>query len=152
MDWKELFAHCWNSSLEYNLRVNDYIIHPDKLDTPERVAYYDRSAAGTIQRMEEYIEALRGYRQALAARYAALASMPYGYRLDLIRRRGWSNKRVTYTVSLVREYQDGHEEAEESTTYSGAQRREAFKAFEALKQSRPGIACNVDIEKRSWER
>ena len=152
MDWKELFAHCWNSSLEYNLRVNDYIIHPDKLDTPERVAYYDRSAAGTIQRMEEYIEALRGYRQALAARYAALASMPYGYRLDLIRRRGWSNKRVTYTVSLVREYQDGHVEAEESTTYSGAQRREAFKAFEALKQSRPGIACNVDIEKRSWER
>ena len=152
MDWKELFAHCWNSSLEYNLRVNDYIIHPDKLDTPERVAYYDRSAAGTIQRMEEYIEALRGYRQALAARYAALASMPYGYRLDLIRRRGWSNKRVTYTVSLVREYQDGHEEAEEITTYSGAQRREAFKAFEALKQSRPGIACNVDIEKRSWER
>lgn len=152
MDWKELFAHCWNSSLEYNLRVNDYIIHPDKLDTPERVAYYDRSAAGTIQRMEEYIEALRGYRQALAARYAALASMPYGYRLDLIRRRGWSNKRVTYTVSLVREYQDGHEEAEESATYPGAQRREAIKVFEDLKKSRPGIACNVDIEKRPWEK
>ena len=152
MDWKELFAHCWNNSLECNIRVNDCIIHPDKLDTPDRIAYYDRSAAGTIQRMEEYIEALRGYRQALAARYAALASMPYGYRLDLIRRRGWYDKRVTYAVSLVREYQDGHEEAEESTTYSGAQRREAFKAFEALKQSRPGIACNVDIEKRSWER
>ena len=152
MDWKELFVHCWNSSLEYNIRVNDYIIHPDKLTTPERVAYYDRSAAGTIQRMEEYIEALRGYRQALAARYAALASMPYDYRLDLIRRRGWSDKRVTYTVALVREYQDGHEEAEESTTYPGAQRREALKAFEALKRSRPGIACNVDIEKRPWEK
>ena len=55
MDWKELFVHCWNSSLEYNIRVNDYIIHPDKLTTPERVAYYDRSASGTIQRMEEYI-------------------------------------------------------------------------------------------------
>lgn len=152
MDWKELFAHCWNNSLECNIRVNDCIIHPDKLDTPERIAYYDRSAAGTIQRMEEYIEALKGYRQALAARYVALASMPYGYRLDLIRRRGWYDKRVTYTVSLVREYQDGHEEAEESTTYPGTQRREAIKAFEALKKSHPGIACNVDIEKRPWER
>ena len=151
MDWKDLFAHCWNSSLEYNVRVNDYIIHPDKLTTPERVAYYDRSAAGTIQRMEEYIEALRGYRQALAARYAALASMPYDYRLDLIRRRGWHDKRVTYTVALVREYQDGHEEAEESTTYPGTQRREAIKAFEEMQHQRPGIQCRVQIEKASWE-
>lgn len=148
MEWKEIFRR----GREAEIRVSGYFQHPDKLTTPERVAYYDRSAAGTIQRMEEYIEALRGYRQALAARYAALASMPYGYRLDLIRRRGWYDKRVTYAVSLVREYQDGHEEAEESTTYPGTQRREAIKAFEALKKSRPGIACNVDIEKRPWER
>lgn len=148
MEWKEIFRR----GREAEIRVSGYFQHPDKLDTPERVAYYDRSAAGTIQRMEEYIESLRGYRQALAARYAALASMPYGYRLDLIRRRGWSDKRVTYTVALVREYQDGHEEAEESATYPGTQRREAIKAFEALKKSRPGIACNVDIEKRPWER
>ena len=147
MKWEEIFRR----GREAEIRVSGYFQHPDKLDTPERVAYYDRSAAGTIQRMEEYIEALRGYRQALAARYAALASMPYGYRLDLIRRRGWSDKRVTYTVALVREYQDGHEEAEESATYPGAQRREALKAFEALKRSRPGIACNMDIKKRPWE-
>lgn len=148
MEWEEIFRR----GREAEIRVSGYFQYPDKLTTPERVAYYDRSAAGTIQRMEEYIEALRDYRQALAARYAALASMPYGYRLDLIRRRGWSDKRVTYTVALVREYQDGHEEAEESTTYPGTQRREAIKAFEALKKSRPGIACNVDIEKRPWER
>lgn len=148
MKWEEIFRR----GREAEIRVSGYFQHPDKLDTPERVAYYDRSAAGTIQRMEAYIEALRGYQQALAARYAALASMPYDYRLDLIRRRGWSDKRVTYTVALVREYQDGHEEAEESTTYPGTQRREAIKAFEALKKSRPGIACNVDIEKRGWER
>ena len=148
MEWEEIFRR----GREAEIRVSGYFQHPDKLATPERVAYYDRSAAGTIQRMEEYIEALRGYRQALAARYAALASMPYGYRLDLIRRRGWHDKRVTYTVALVREYQDGHEEAEESTTYPGAQRREAIKAFEELKKSRPGIACNVDMEKRPWEK
>ena len=151
MDWKELFERSWRGD-EAEVKVYDHLRLPDKLTDLDGVTLYDRSAARAIKEMEEYIEALRGYRQALAARYAALASMPYGYRLDLIRRRGWSNKRVTYTVSLVREYQDGHEEAEESTTYSGAQRREAFKAFEALKKSRPGIACNVDIEKRPWEK
>lgn len=151
MDWKELFNRSWRGD-EAEIRVYDHLRLPDKLTGLYGVTLYDRSAARTIEQMEEYIEALRGYRQALAARYAALASMPYDYRLDLIRRRGWSDKRVTYTLALVREYQDGREEAEESTTYPGTQRREAIKAFEALKKSRPGIACNVDIEKRPWER
>lgn len=151
MEWKELFKRSWRGD-EAEVKVYDHLRLPDKLTDLDGVTLYDRSASGTIQRMEEYIEALRGYRQALAARYAALASMPYDYRLDLIRRRGWSDKRVTYTVALVREYQDGHEEAEESTTYPGTQRREALKAFEALKKSRPGIACNVDIGKRPWEK
>lgn len=151
MDWKELFERSWRGD-EAEVKVYDHLRLPDKLTDLDGVTLYDRSAARAIKEMEEYIEALRGYRQALAARYAALASMPYGYRLDLIRRRGWSDKRVTYTVALVREYQDGHEEAEESTTYPGSQRREAIKAFEALKKSRPGIACNVDIEKRPWEK
>ena len=144
MDWKELFERSWRGD-EAEVKVYDHLRLPDKLTDLDGVTLYDRSAARAIKEMEEYLEALRGYRQALAARYAALASMPYGYRLDLIRRRGWSDKRVTYTVALVREYQDGHEEAEESTTYPGAQRREALKAFEALKRSRPGIACNVDM-------
>lgn len=148
MEWEEIFRR----GREAEIRVSGYFQHPDKLDTPERVAYYDRSAAGTIQRMEEYIEALRGYRQALAARYAALASMPYDYRLDLIRRRGWSDKRVTYTVALVREYQDGHEQDEERTVYPGTERREAIKAFEEMQHERPGIQCRVQIEKESWER
>lgn len=151
MDWKELFERSWRGD-EAEVKVYDHLRLPDKLTDLDGVTLYDRSAARAIKEMEEYLEALKGYRQALAARYAALASMPYDYRLDLIRRRGWYDKRVTYTVALVREYQDGHEEAEESTTYPGAQRREAIKAFEELKKSRPGIACNVDIEKRPWEK
>lgn len=151
MEWKELFKRSWRGD-EVEVKVYDHLRLPDKLTDLDGVTLYDRSAARAIKEMEEYLEALRGYRQALAARYAALASMPYDYRLDLIRRRGWSDKRVTYTVALVREYQDGHEEAEESTTYPGTQRREAIKAFEELKKSRPGIACNVDIEKRPWEK
>lgn len=151
MDWKELFERSWRGD-EAEVKVYDHLRLPDKLTDLDGVTLYDRSAAGTIQRMEEYIEALRGYRQALAARYAALASMPYDYRLDLIRRRGWSDKRLTYTLSLVRVYQDGHEQDEERTVYPGTERREAIKAFEGMQHQRPGIQCRVQIEKASWER
>ena len=52
MEWEEIFRR----GREAEIRVSGYFQHPAKLTTPERVAYYDRSAAGTIQRMEEYIE------------------------------------------------------------------------------------------------
>lgn len=152
MTWESLFDHCWNSDKEAHIRVNDYIIHPEKLDTIERVKYYDGSAAETIQQMEEYIEQLRGYRQALAERYALLASMPYTYRLELIRHKGWHDKKVTYTLQLLRVYQDGHEEAEEKSTYPGTERRQALKDFEAMLKSRPGIASKKQIEKARWEK
>ena len=151
MTWQELFAHSWRGD-EVEIKIYDHLRHPDKLTDTDGIALYDRSAAGTIQRMEEYIEALRGYRQALAERYAALASMPYTLRLDLVRRKGWSDKKVTYTLSLVRVYQDGHEQDEERTVYPGTERREAIKKFEEMQHQRPGIQCRVQIEKASWER
>ena len=151
MEWKELFKRSWRGD-EAEVKVYDHLRLPDKLTDLDGVTLYDRSAARAIKEMEEYLEALKGYRQALAERYAALASMPYTLRLDLVRRKGWSDKKVTYTLSLVRVYQDGHEQDEERTVYPGTERREAIKEFEALKKSRPGIACNVDIEKRGWER
>lgn len=152
MTWETLFDHCWNSDKQVNIRINDYIIHPEKLGTIERVKYYDESAGRTIQKMDEYIDQLRGYRQALAERYAALASMPYTYRLELIRHKGWYDKKVTYTIQLLQVYQDGHEEVAEKTTYSGTERRQALKDYEAMKKSRPGIETKVDIEKARWER
>jgi hypothetical protein len=152
MNWQDLFSHCWNNSMEAQIQVRDYVIHPDKLTTPNRVAFYDRSAEETIKRMEEYVEALKGYRKALAERYAVLMTMPYNMRLDLIRNKGWSDKKVTYTLRLVRTYEDGHEEYDKEVIFPGVQRREALKAFETLKRERPGIECLVDIEKKSWEK
>ena len=151
MEWKELFKRSWRGD-EAEVKVYDHLRRPDKLTDLDGVTLYDRSAARAIKEMEEYLEALRGYRQALAERYAALASMPYTLRLDLIRRKGWSDKKVTYTLSLVRVYQDGHEQDEERTVYPGAERREAIKAFEEMQHHRPGIQCRVQIEKASWER
>lgn len=150
MDWKELFERSWRGD-EAEVKVYDHLRLPNKLTDLDGVTLYDRSAARAIKEMEEYLEALKGYRQALAERYAALASMPYTLRLDLIRRKGWSDKKVTYTLSLVRVYQDGHEQDEERTVYPGTERREAIKAFEEMQHQRPGIQCRVQIEKASWE-
>lgn len=132
MEWKELFKRSWRGD-EAEVKVYDHLRLPDKLTDLDGVTLYDRSAASSIQRMQEYIEALKGYRQALAERYAALASMPY-------------------TLSLVRVYQDGHEQDEERTVYPGTERREAIKKFEEMQHERPGIQCRVQIEKASWER
>lgn len=151
MDWKELFERSWRGD-EAEVKVYDHLRLPDKLTDLDGVTLYDRSAARAIKEMEEYLEALKGYRQALAERYAALASMPYTLRLDLVRRKGWSDKKVTYTLSLVRVYQDGHEQDEERTVYPGTERREAIKKFEEMQHQRPGIQCRVQIEKASWER
>lgn len=102
--------------------------------------------------MEEALEALRGYRQALAERYAVLATMPYTIRLDLKRDKGWYDKRVTYTLRLVRVYEDGHEDTEQETKYPGTERRQALADFEAEKKKRPGITAVLDIAKKSWEK
>ena len=151
MTWQELFAHSWRGD-EAEIKIFDHLRRPDKLTDTDGVALYDRSAAGTIQRMEEALEALKGYRQALAERYAALATMPYKLRLDLIRHKGWYDKKVTYTLRLVRVYEDGHEETEHETKYPGTERRAAIAAFESMQKQRPGIECNMDISKKSWEK
>lgn len=151
MTWQDLFARSWRGD-EAEVRVYDHLRHPDKLTMADSIVLYDRSTADTIQRMEDSIEALRGYRQALAERYAALAAMPYTLRIDLTRHKGWYDKRVTYTLRLVRCYQDGHEEAETETKYPGKERRAALQAFDAMRKSRPGIECRMDISKQSWER
>lgn len=151
MTWQELFDRSWRRD-EAEIKIYDHLRLPSKLTSLDSVALYDRSAADTIRRMEEALEALKGYRQALAERYAVLATMPYKLRLDLIRHKGWYDKKVTYTLRLVRVYEDGHEETEHETKYPGTERRAAIAAFETMQKQRPGIECNMDISKKSWER
>lgn len=150
MTWQELFSRSWRGD-EAEIRIFDHLRRPDKLTSKDGIALYDRSAAGTIQRMEEALEALKGYRQALAERYAVLDTMPYRLRLDLTRHKGWYDKKVTYTLRLVRVYEDGHEEDEQKKVFPGLHRREAIKAFEEMKHQRPGIEFNFDIKKANWE-
>lgn len=151
MSYRDLFRHCYNSGGEYHIRVNEYIILPEKLDTPKRITLYDESAARAITEMENYIAMLKEYRADLAKRYSELSAMPYTMRLELKREKHYQGP-VYYHLRLLKVYQDGHTEAESSTTYPGTERHKAIADFEAIKKQRPGIETVKDIAKGKWER
>lgn len=151
MSYDKLFTRFGSPSNEVEIRINGYLIKPDKL-TQDRVKVYDESAAHLIERCEETIAALKEYRKALAARYAELDAAPYSLRLELERKPSYNGSGVLYYIRIIRAYQDGTEVQELAETYQGKQRREALARFEELKKQRPGIETVKDIERRSWER
>ena len=150
MKWQDLFQRWGHPSTEARIEIRDYLLRPDQLTTRD-IKSYDESAARTIQEMEETAAALRGYRQALAARYAELSAMAYTYRLELVRNRAWKGP-VTYHLRLIRCYADGHEEKEAVKTYPGPERHKAIKDYQAALKARPGIETRCMIEKSRWER
>lgn len=148
-DWKDLFRRWGGVQKEAEIRISGYLVRPDCL-TCDRIQWNDESAARIIGDCERIAEELRGYRQALAARYAELSAMAYSLRLDLIRDRGWKGP-VTYWLRLVRVYADGHEEREWSKDWPGNERHKALKAYREELKARPGIETRCDTEKAAWE-
>ena len=147
------FFSLWDSivsTYSTDSKVNLYRIIPASLLDSFIYFWILQSLLDTIQELEETATALRGYRQALAARYAELSAMAYSLRLDLIRDRGWKGP-VTYWLRLVRVYADGHEEREWSKDWPGNERHKALKAYREELKSRPGIETRCDIEKAAWE-
>lgn len=125
----------------------------DKLKELAEIAHADKRAAQDIAELENLIADLKEYRQALAARYAQLETMPYTDRLELERRPdGWRGGNITYYLRIIRKYADGTEAQQYHETFPGKQRRDALKRFEELKKQRPGIEAVQDIAKNSWER
>ena len=147
----------WVTERDYNSRDGlretriTFTAHdPAKLDTTDRVAYYDGTAAQKIAELEELAEALREYRQALAARYGYLETAPYTRRIELKRQKRYDGK-VYYYLDLIRTYEDGTETREFSKTYEGKERSNALNAFETLKRANPGAAAAKNIAKSKWE-
>ena len=91
MSYESLFTRYGSPSTEADICIRGYLTRPDKL-TQERIRGNDESAARLIERCEEVIAALKEFRQALAARYAELASSPYTLRLELQRHPAWSGE------------------------------------------------------------
>ena len=151
MSYLDLFQRYGSPSREAEIRLTAYLLRPDVL-TADRVANYDKSAARTIAECRQLIDQLTEYRQALAERYAQLATAAYRDRLELRREPGYRGKPVIYSVQIVRTYEDGTTETPLSETYTGTVRRAAFARFAALQRQRPGIETIQDTDRRVWER
>ena len=151
MSYLDLFQRYGNPSREAEIRLTAYLLRPDTL-TADRIQHHDESAARAIAQCQTLIEQLTDYRQALAQRYAALATAAYHGRLELTRDPGYRGKPVLYFVRIIRTYEDGTTETTLDETYPGTERRKAFARFAELKKQRPGIEAIQDTQKRSWER
>lgn len=151
MSYLDLFQRYGSPREDADIRLTGYLSRPDTL-TADRIKRNDESAARLIDECQELLTDLTEYRQALAARYAALATAAYHDRLELIRERRWRESPVVYHVQIVRTYEDGTTETPLHETYHGQERRKAFARFAELQKQRPGIETMQDTDKRSWER
>ena len=124
---------------------------PETIYDLDRVRSRDRYAEQDIKQLEKLIADLKEFRLDLARRYSELSTMPYSYRLYLVRDKSWASKKVTYTVRLVRALEDGTEVDEQKEVFSGADRKKAFALFCEMKKARPGIETIQDTHKKRWE-
>lgn len=151
MSYLDLFQ-CYGSTREdADIRLTGYLSRPDTL-TADRIKRNDESAARLIDECQELLTDLTEYRQALAARYAALATATYRDRLELTRDPGYRGKSVIYFVRIIRTYEDGTTERVLDEKYFGTERRKAFARFAELQKQRPGIETYQDTDRRQWER
>lgn len=151
-DYLDRVRGLFNGLGEYSRVHNIHLISPNQLDTLDRITQHDRWTADYIARLTEELENLKAYRLALADRYNELSTMPYTLQLTCNRRKRYHDNKVYYTVKLTRHYQDGTKTDELTETYPGTERRAALARYAELQKSHPGIDCELDIEKRSWER
>jgi hypothetical protein len=151
MAYLDLFQRYGITREDADIRLTGYLSRPDTLSA-DRIKRNDESAARLIDECQELLTDLTEYRQALAARYAALATAAYRDRLELIRERRWRESPVVYHVQIVRTYEDGTTETTLHETYHGQERRKAFARFAELQKQRPGIETHQDTDRRPWER
>lgn len=151
MSYLDLFQRYGSPSREAEIRLYGYLIRPDAL-TADRIQYNDETAARLIEDCRRLADQLTDYRQALAERYAALATAAYRDRLELVRERRWRDSPVLYHVQIIRTYEDGTTETVLHEHFTGKERRAAFARFEELKRQRPGIETLQDTEKKPWEK
>lgn len=151
MSYQELFNRYGSQHREADIRINGYLVLPDKLKEAKDITWEDGMAARLIADCEKLIAQLKEYRQDLTKRYNQLETMAYSERVELERNpRMYSG--ISYYVRIVRKYQDGTEITVQEEHFPGKERHQAIKRFEEIKKQRPGIEAAKDIEKRSWER
>lgn len=151
MSYTDLFHRYGSPSKEAEIRIWYYLQRPEALDTFDRIKHYDTQAAQMVAQCKKLIEDMSEYRQALAARYNQLATMPSRRRLKLERYVNYDNRKFYY-IRHFTDYDDGTSVETETETFPGKERRAALARFAELKKQYPGIAAEMDIDKKSWEK
>lgn len=147
----ELFTRYGSPCKEADIKIWGWLKRPDTCASFDDVRSYDDKAARLIADCKHLVTQLIEYRQDLAARYNALATMPSKDSVLLERYyTGYSG--ITYYIRYFTEYEDGTKVETATETFPGKERHTAIKRFEELKKARPGIEYIKDIEKKSWER
>lgn len=136
------------------LYVRCYLIDPKTIDDLDRAVYWGGNAAHYIAECEGMINQLKKYQQMIYERVQELETAPYHHRVTLLRENRYYQKRVYYYLIVEKVFDTpGIKPVEiQRTTYSGPERRDALKAFEAYKKSHPGVEAVLDIEKARWEK
>lgn len=149
----ELFTRYGSPSEEADIKIwksRGWLKRPDTCASFDDVRSYDDKAAQLIAECKHLTAQLIEYRQDLAARYNALATMPSKDSVKLERYNGYNG--ITYYIRHFTEYEGGTKVETATEAFPGKERRAAIKRFEELKKERPGIDYIKDIEKKSWER
>lgn len=151
MSYRKYLTRYGSPSDTGEIRFSIYLTAPEKLTTPKDIVWRDKHTAEEINRLETVLEALRDYRQALAARYGELETMPYT-RLLKLERHPHRKGHIEYIVTITRTYPDKTVIDELREVYPGKERKKAFERIAELLKQYPGIPYEKDIERRSWER
>lgn len=151
MSYTDLFQRYGSPSNEAEIRLIYYLLRPETLNTFDKIKHYDGRAAQMVAQCKKLIEYMSEYRQALAARYNQLATMPSRRRLKLERYVNYDNKKFYY-IRHFTDYDDGTSVETETETFPGKERRAALARFAELKKKYPGIVAEMDIDKKAWER
>lgn len=150
MSYQERFQQRGNIRVA-DVRISEWLLAPENIDSADSIARYDKSAARTIEDCKALIADLIEYRQALTARYNALATMASKKSIFLQRRRKYGGG-ITYYIHHYLTYEDGTKVETGTETFTGKERAAALKRFEELKKANPGIETEIDIEKKAWEK
>lgn len=144
-----LFRRYGSPSDDASIEIREYLRKPETIAERDRIAYYDKSAAETIETLEKTIEDLKIYRLALQKAYAENEIAPKKEVIKLTRRKdSYANKIFYYLSIYEKNMNTGAEVLKETKKYAGKERNQAIKEFEDYKKNHYGIIAEKDIERR----
>lgn len=138
---------------EEDLRVYAHIVKPSTISDMKRLLLYDGYTKRSIEEAKQLIATLEKYREDLCSQAIAICTADYTRKIKFVRVPSYgSGSCVRFELSIVRTLSGIGDATELLETFSGVERRKAFKQFEVLKKLNPGIKVEQDTERRSWER